>query len=358
MIFTLLKNRFIKIFSFLSVAILIILIILFPDVSSAGVSRGLVISANVIIPSLFPYMVCVLMFIKSGFYIKNRYFNKMIFVLFGHNFDMFFVFLLSMLGGYPVGAKLINQLYSQKNIDKKSADIMLMYCVNAGPAFIISAIGGGVFLSYKAGCVLLVSHIMSSLIIAMFFAPKLKKYTNNKAKIVLSDKSISENFVISVSDASTSIIQICSFVILFSAINAYIEYLFGNIPIIKNIAFLTEVTSAVTKTNNIFLVSFLLGFAGISIWCQIFTICAKCKVNFTLFAVGRILHGILSSALTYLIIKIFKITVSVFNNGTFFEKQSIYSDISISISLFVMLIVLMIFIYSKNCSRKILDDVV
>lgn len=351
------KNRLSKLFSVIFIAFLILLIILFPDISNAGVSSGLLISSNVIIPSLFPFMVCVLMIIKSGFYIKNRVVDNILYFVFGHNFHMFFVFILSMLGGYPVGARLINELYKQKAIDKRTADIMLMYCVNAGPAFIISVVGKGVFASHKIGVVLLLSHITASVIMAVIFSRKLKKincvYTP-QPKV----KNFSESFVESVADASASILQICSFVILFSAINSYLDCFFGNMAIIKYVSYFTEVTSAVTKTQNIVFISFLLGFSGLSIWCQIFALSSGRSINIIRFCVSRILHGALSAFLTDIIIKIFDIKISAFSNNMSLENEILYSNTALFFAMVIMLIVLLTFIYTKNNSGKIINDVI
>lgn len=352
------KNRFSKFSSVFCAVIFIVLITVFPDISSQGVSRGLLISANVIIPSLFPFMVCVLMLIKSGFCIKNRIVNNTLYAIFGQNFDMFFVFLLSMLGGYPVGARLINEQYRQNIIDKKTADIMLMYCVNAGPAFVISAVGSGVFGSYTIGIVLLFSHIIASVILAAVCGIKLKRHNCLYKATQPTIKNFSENFVESVADASASILKICSFIILFSSLNAYLDYFFGDMPILRNIAFFTEVTSAVTKTNNIVFISFLLGFAGVSIWCQIFAMSAGRKINFWRFCLGRILHGIINALITKFIINVFDIKVSTFSNNVGFTNSALYSDFAVSISLAIMLILLFVFIYTKNSSGKILKDVV
>lgn len=351
------KNKIIKMLSFITATFLIILIIIFPDISNKGVSRGLVISANVIIPSMFPFMVCVLMIIKSGVMVNNALVKKFLHYVFGHNFNMFFVFVLSMLGGYPVGARLINEMYDKKIINNKTADIMLMYCVNAGPAFITAAVGKGVFNSYKIGASLLISHLASSFIIAIICGRYLRKYNTHTASNNYNlPISFSETFVTSVSDAASSILKICSFIIIFSAINAYIEYFFADIGIIKNIIFFTEVTTAVTKTNNIIFVAFLLGFSGISIWCQIFAMSGNRKINFILFISGRILHGGISSIIIYFLISHFNIKIPTYSNKVEVLGSVIYSDITISISLVIMFLVLLTFIYTKNSSRKIIND--
>ena len=90
--------------------IFISLIIIFPEISKSGISRGLILTTNIVIPSLFPFLVCVLMIMKSNITVNNYYINNLIYKVFGYNFNVFFVFVLSLLGGYPVGAKLINEL--------------------------------------------------------------------------------------------------------------------------------------------------------------------------------------------------------------------------------------------------------
>ena len=347
-----------KFYSYIIVLIFILLIIVFPDISSNGVSRGLLISANVIIPSLFPFMICVLMLIKSGFSINNRVVNKVLYVVFGHSFDMFFAFLLSMLGGYPIGARLINEMYKQNAIDKKTANIMLMYCVNAGPAFIISVVGNGLYNSRKIGIVLLVSHIATSIFMAIYCGRLLKKHNCQYKSTIKSSKNFSEIFVESVSDSSSAILQICCFVILFSAVNSYFDLFFGNMSIIKYVSFFTEVTYAITKTKNIFFISFLLGFSGLSIWCQIFAMSSGRKINYFKFCFVRILHGIISSLLTKILIKVFKVEISTFNNNVDIINSVFYSNITISISLAIMLIVLLVFMYTKNSSGKFIKDVI
>ena len=63
-----------------------------------GVAKGLYISGNVIIPSLFPFGVIVLIILRSNIKILP---------------DTVFVFLLSIIGGYPVGAQLIEEIYKK-----------------------------------------------------------------------------------------------------------------------------------------------------------------------------------------------------------------------------------------------------
>ena len=335
----------------------IILIIIFPDISKQAVSRGILISANVIIPSLFPFTVCILIILKSNFILSNHFLGKITYFLFGHNIKMFFVFVLSLIGGYPTGAKLINELYEQKEINKKTANIMLTYCVNAGPAFIISVVSLN-FSVKSIGYVLFFTHISSSVLMALLCSKFLKKenYFYNYNKI--NNKAFFDNLISSVADASKSMLQICGFIIIFTVINAYLDLFFNSVPIIRYASYLTEVTSAIGKTNNVYLVSFLLGFSGFCIWCQIIAISNNRKINLLKFVFARILHGSISFIFTKIVFRFLNIKIATFSNEIFIKSDVIYSNISVTISLVVLMSVFLIFIYTKNSCGKILKDVI
>lgn len=322
----------------------IMLLILFPEISKCGVAKGITISANVIIPSLFPFMVCVLMLMKNYNNSKNVLTNKS---------KIYYVFLLSILGGYPVGASLINELYTQKTINAKTADIMQSFCVNAGPAFIVIVVGNALG-SKKLGIFLLISHVIASCIILGFSIKKLNLTTqkNNQNELT----SLSKSLTNAVSNTCDNLIKICSFIVLFSVINSYLDYFLAKTPILKYIPFFTEVTYAVMNCKNIYLLSFLLGFAGISIWFQIISISEGRKINMLNFILSRIAHGTLSAVLTFLLLKIFKIKVSVFSNNVSFKKEFYISNLTLFISMTIMLIVFFISTFCKNNSRKFMPD--
>ena len=352
------KKGILKILITLFLISLITVLIIFSDVCKSGVERGLLICGNVIIPSIFPFSVCVLFILNMNISINSKRLSKVLNKFLGQNFDMFVVSIFSLIGGYPIGCKLVNELYTQQKIDKKTANIMQMYCVNAGPAFIITAVGSGILNSKTVGLILFFSHLTSTLIITTVcgkFTRKNLKTVNFKTNNI---KTLAEIFVSSTSNAASSVINICIYVILFSVLNSYIAYFLGDIPILKNMLFFTEVTSALTYTKNAVFIAFLLGFAGISVWCQIFSVSKEAKPDFKLFVLGRFLHGGLSSAITYFLLKVFKIKQNVFSNLLNNSVKICYDDISVSFSLAIMIIVLLIYIYSKNSSRKLLDDVI
>ncbi len=334
---------------------LLILILINPDICKNGAATGLIISCNIIIPSIFPFSVFVLLVLKSNFLNKFKFLNKPCLKLFGLSLNEFSVFLLSLIGGYPLGAKLLNEAVQLEKIEKNTASTMFNYCVNAGPAFIILVVGSGILSSKKLGFILFFSHIFASFILAFLLKKCIKSQENIPQKPNL---SIIDNFVLSVSESASATISICSFIVIFSVILSYINFYAIKFPILKSLGYLLEVTNAVTQNKNILLISFLLGFSGFCVWFQAFSQVKSFKINYPLFIILRIVHGSISSGLTFLALKIFKINTPTLSNGIGACYNFSNSSVSVALSLIVMGIVFIISLYSKNFAGNLLEDLV
>ncbi len=329
--------------------IFLILITANPKICADGAAEGLLISGRVIIPSLFPFTVCVLFCMRAGLFdifgTADRAFAR----IFRTPRGMLPSVLFSFIGGYPIGAKLLNEAVKSKKISPENAGIMLCWCVNAGPAFVVSAVGTGVFRQQKAGVCLLAAHIASAVLIGFFgrlFMKPEKGGTAAKHKI-----SAADNFVLSVSDAANAVSGICAYVIFFSAVTAFAE----NAGVPLWLSSLLEVTNGISKTRNLDFTAFLLGFSGLCIWCQVISVSRLIKINYPLFFAARITHGILSVFAECLIIKAFGISVPVLSSAV---SKPFYGSAALSVSLLCTVIVLLITVYTKNSTGNIADDIV
>lgn len=339
----------------LAVFSFILLIIIAPDICINGAQKGLLICGNVIIPSLFPFAACVLFIMKTDCLLKLKIIKPIAKILFNQTEEMFCVMLFSMLGGYPVGARLINQLCIDKKVSPENAHIMQCYCVNAGPAFILVAVGVGILNSKPCGALLLLAHLLSSVIIALFCS-RFIKYNNTIIKLKKRTISLSDCIVESVSDAASSTLSICSYVILFSVLNSYLLSVSNDVQIFKVLSSLCEVTSAVANIQNIYIISFLLGFSGIAVWFQVLACSKRSGVNLPLFISFRILHGVLSTFILFIFLRIFKISVSTVSNNISFKLNYTYSGVSLAFSLAIMIILLLISVNCKNHGGNPIKD--
>ncbi len=332
----------IKNFALCAVCFALIILFLFkPENTALGALKGLSICAQIIIPSLFIFAVLGIFLISSNCLKElGNILSPLTKIIFGLNGNLFLVFLISLIGGYPVGAKLLDNLAKNNEIDEKSANIMLCYCVNAGPAFIVLAIGEKVFFSRTLGFILLISHILSSLLFALFLRSKL---TLSSEKFNINKQNLGDAFVNSVTDAAQSIINICAFVVLFSVIS----------EISKTIGFqilvpFFEVTTGIITTKNLYFAAFLLGFGGFSIQLQILSVIKNFKVQKLRFFACRLLHGSLSVLITFLIIKILKISLPVISNNRAFSYSLTSLSLCASLSFILSSVVLISALKNKK----------
>lgn len=293
---------------------------------TAGIQAGLLTCSNVVIPTLFPFMTLASFIastdladtISRPFSLITRY----VFRLPSH---LGCIIIMSLIGGYPVGAKAISAQLEQGRIDEKTASRMLCFCCNAGPSFVISAVGVGIFKSFEIGVILFVCQALSSVIIGALFS--LRQPVGAVSSAPKENTPYSTAFVWAVSGSVTGLLIICGFVVLFSAlmrlfdalgvITALSGYLGGGIfsseLLYSLISGVLEVTSGCISLSaagfsiaSIGLAAFLISFSGLSIIFQVKSYLFRYKINFGSFFISRILHGSITCLLALAGLRIFR----------------------------------------------------
>ena len=94
-----------------------------------------------------------------------------------------FPFVMGLISGYPVGAKIVSDLYSNNLCTQKEAERMLAFTNNSGPLFIIGTVGCSFYSNTSIGILLLISHILSSICVGIILGiisriNSLKIYSN------------------------------------------------------------------------------------------------------------------------------------------------------------------------------------
>lgn len=143
----------------------IILLLVSPARYCAVALDGALVWATILLPSLFPFMFFSKLFttfeVSSNF---SKPFSKLTNKFYRCSHECAYVFLLSLLCGYPIGAKLTSDLYLDGKISKGEANRSVAFVSNCGPMFLIGSVGVGMLGSAKAGLVLLICHILGSII--------------------------------------------------------------------------------------------------------------------------------------------------------------------------------------------------
>ena len=338
-----------------AVVALCIAVLVFSKECTNGALTGLNFCFKVLIPSLFPFMAISSFIVKSG--LSNQFGKPFQFVMrkvFGLSRCFAPVILLSMLGGYPVGAKGISSLYKSGAVNEKEAKKAAMFAVCAGPGFLINFVGVSLYKNEKTGFILLFSQILSVLILGIFINlfDKDRNTNNYKSELKISKMPLSSAVVEAAADSSKGILNICAFVILFSAftgiLNAMLsEGLFENCVLV-----LLEVCSAVdalSKNCPVEFIAFAVGFGGLCVHFQIFSALGEVKVQKLKFFCIRIIQGILTALFTHVGLYFFADAKDVFSTATVTDADTFGGTIISGIALITVAIC---FLYSlKSCKQ-------
>ncbi|MDR1364444.1 MAG: hypothetical protein LBJ32_02300 [Oscillospiraceae bacterium] len=345
----------IKIFQKILIAVLIISafisMTLLPEIASSGVISGMKFCAEILIPSIFPFIIFSSWIVNSGLSAQlGKIFSKICKFLFYLPGSAAPVIMLSFLGGYPAGAKGISDLFENNLISQEQSCRMAQFAFGAGPAFIISVIGN-IFLKDKfIAKQIFLSQILSSILIGIFLGiysrNKNKEFFSNQAKSIVPE--IQNALIKSCESAAQVTINMCAFVIFFSVLISFINKfniyeLLSQINFSKNfwealITPILEVTqgcNVITKNLGAIpaLFSFMVGFGGFCVHCQIFSILNKIKISYLSFLIVRIFHGLTSALITTLLTCNLKTNVSAPFEFQFVPEMSTHIFGSISIFL-------------------------
>lgn len=283
---------------------------------SQGVINGISFCVTVLVPSLFIFMVIASYIANSTIAqslgkclsIPTRKLLRLP--------DVSAVALiLSLIGGYPVGARCVATLYKSEAISKTEAQKLSMMAVCAGPGFIINYIGNALLNNKKAGVVLLISQVVAFAVIAIVCGRCMKINTEYSGK---STASRHTGIVEAVHSGCISTVNMCAMVIVFSAIISVCDRVFFDKPLLKDmITGLLEVTTACNRLSArypLYVTSFLTGFGGISVHFQIFSALKDIGINKCLFFLLRILQGIIAGGITYIFLILFPESTEVFSS--------------------------------------------
>lgn len=177
----------------------------------AGVADGIELCLRTVIPALFPFLILSPMLTSS---IPRLKVLRPIGVLLGVPNGSEHIVIAGFLCGYPVGARMIHDAWQSGQICRADARRMILFCNNAGPAFIFG-IGSSVFPGKWEPWLLWLVHILSSLLIGWILPCK-------STSVCRAAPNASSSLRGAVEQALTVMMHICSWVIVFRTILSFL----------------------------------------------------------------------------------------------------------------------------------------
>ena len=360
-------------------------LILWPDQSMAAMRDGLELCGNVIIPSLFPFFVLSSLVVELG---MSRYLGRILepvmAPLFRVNGACATALALGAVGGYPVGARTAIQLYEHGQCSRTEAERMLAFCNNSGPAFILGVVGAGVFGNGIVGLLLYLVHLAASLLVGILF----RLYrpgqgpSTGRSGVQFQASSFPVAFTHSITGALQSTLNICAFILFFTvflrimsragvltALARVLATLLSPLGMSQQwsehlLTGLIELSSGVSSltggslSGRLSMVAFMLGWAGVSVHCQVLAFLGDSGLSMGTYVVGKLLHGGLSALLASLLFRLFPFSDPV---SLYLAQQTetiahldFHQTLTISavIAWIVWLLFLAMAVYMVNNSRR------
>lgn len=315
-------------------ALICVLPVIFADGCREGAKRGMELCLGILVPALFPVMAATNLFVKCGACARfGRLLRRPAKVLLGVSGSMAPVILLSLIGGYPVGAVGIAALRKQNAVSEQEAERAALFAVCAGPGFVMGFVGAAVYGSDVMGRIMFAAQALSVLITGLLakFIISNKNYETSYAGRLPPSLPFDRALVEAVTEAARSMGVIGAFVTVFAALTGLLEQLLGSGTALDATILLLEVCTAVTRLADKAppaLIAFAVGFGGVCVHCQIFAALGEVKVRKLLFFLFRIIQGVLTALLTTLGLRLTPQTAAVFSTvspGTAVYGGSVFS---------------------------------
>jgi len=134
---------------------LVFIILAFADVNAfidAG-RRGVLLFGRNVMPVLFPFFFISGLLVEIGFFSGFRRFGKSV-----------PIFALSLLSGYPTGARLLRDLYKRGEITREQAIRIATYTSTCSPIFVIATLGACFYQSAAVGVLIFAAHVLGAVV--------------------------------------------------------------------------------------------------------------------------------------------------------------------------------------------------
>lgn len=309
---------------FLIFSFTVLLIIIFnPSLYLNSATQGIMLWATIILPGLIPFV-----FI-SNIMSKMPYTFSICYPLSFITKKCFntpkctgYIYFMSILSGYPLGAKLTQEFYNQGLLTYDEAKSTISFCSTSGPIFMIGSVGVSLFVNQTSGIIIFCSHILASFLTGFIFKnkqiPSKKDSTKSSinTKNILSDSMyqtvLSCIFVGGFIAFSYLLIDILSNFGVISAVGNFIDnfILFGKGNFGRYIASgILEVTrgclglaqSNLPIATKTIIASSLTAFGGLSIHLQSMGFLSQIGIKYSYFLKTKIAHTVITFVLSYIL---------------------------------------------------------
>ena len=339
-------KRFSELFFMLLVLMITFLMLCYPEAAYEGACRGLSTWATHLLPSLLPFFIVADLLLSMGFVrFLGILLEPVMRPLFRLPGEAGFALALGFTSGFPMGAILTTSLKEQKLCTPQEAARLAAFTSNSSPLFLLISVPISMLHQPELGGLLLAAHYLANLTIGIslrFLAPaepasiqprhlfrtavlEMRRYqiTHRQPAGSILGQAVQKGI--------DSIVKIGGFVLLFSVLLSLfqkanilnlLERFFAGILTVMQIspqlsaalsAGLFEMTLGAQTASQcqaslleqLMIISFILGWSGLSIQAQVSSILAGQNISSRLYCLCRPIQGLLAALYLPMLIVLF-----------------------------------------------------
>ena len=282
---------------------------------STATVNGIMLWATCVLPALFPYffITTILSSLKVTGKLASRL-SPLTTCIFNVNGSVGYGFFLSVISGYPVGAKTISELKEKGIIGGAESVRASILCSTSSPMFMVGSVGNLMFKSSLFGLLLFLSHLITAVIIGIIFSFYKRKerplptnafYSANAIDNVLYESAYSSVISVLIVGGLIAVFYLLTEILLniglLSPIISFLTMIIKDENTAKSIVLgLFECTkglsllSKTTTTLALPIASFFCSFGGLSVIAQSVAYLKKAKIKTTAFILSKILAAVIS----------------------------------------------------------------
>ena len=276
---------------------------------------------NNIFPSLFPFFLLSELLIQYGFVeFLGELLKPVMNRIFRISNQAAFIFVMSIISGFPSNAKYTKALLEEHKINEKEATKILTFTHFSNPLFILGTVSITFLGNREVGFLILFCHYITNLILGLLFrnyypSPKtdcrvsIRKAITN---MTLARQKKKVSFPIILTNALNHTIQTLlfilgvttTFLIITTLINQHITLSTFHQSILNGFFEMTQGLKYVSLLNiplkiKGILTVMILSFGGLSVHMQLIGILSKSKIRYFPYFTARVLHATIASLMFF-----------------------------------------------------------
>ena len=297
-------------FGFLTLFCLV-LILRNTEAAMGYIHNGLVLCAETVIPALFPFMVLSELLISGGFgNAMVRLVARPLKTLLGLSDTACCSILLGLLCGFPVGAKCAVSAYDNGRLSKRECECVIAASCIPSSAFLISAVGVSLWNDRRFGILLYLTVALTALLTGAVICRRNREAISDSASPPFSAPMPrgAKLFTSAIRSSLESTLLVCAYVVFFSALTGVFGLVLEQIHCPDACkAFLSsflELSGGMRHASflentflGVILSAFGAGWSGLSVHCQVLSLCDGRGLSFRSYFLAKAGGGILCALL-------------------------------------------------------------